>query len=89
MAHCFEVPRQVGTDEMAEMEEMVRKGTEGNQEWDLRALLEKKVKRSKQGDLLVVVVVVVNLYLSTVQNSSALKIPDTNIIKIFKYNKNI
>ena len=25
-----------------------------------------------------------NLYLSTVQNSSALKMPNTNIIKIFK-----
>ena len=38
---------------MAEMEEMVRKGTEENQaKWDLRALLEKKVKQSKQGDLL-------------------------------------
>ena len=51
MAHCFEVPSQVGTDEMAEMEEMVRKGTEGKQaKWDLKALLEKKVKRSKQDD---------------------------------------
>ena len=51
MAHCFEVRSQVGTDEMAEMEEMVRKGTEGNQaKWALRALLEKKVKRSNQGD---------------------------------------
>ena len=44
---------------------------------------------SSSKSLLVVVVVVVNLYLSTVQNSSALKIPNTNIIKIFKYNKNI
>ena len=50
-AHYFEVPSQVGTGEMAEMEEMVRKGTEENQaKWDLRVLLEKKVKRSKQGD---------------------------------------
>ena len=50
-AHCFEVPSQVGTDEMAEMEGMVRKGTEENQaKLDLRALLEKKVKRSKQDD---------------------------------------
>ena len=50
-AHCYEVPSQVGTDEMAEMEEMVRKGTEENQaKLDLRALLEKKVKRSKQDD---------------------------------------
>jgi len=37
----FEVPNQVVTDEMAEMEEMVQKGTEGNQaKWDLRGLLE-------------------------------------------------
>ena len=51
MAHCFEVPIQVETDGMAEMEEMVQKGTEENQaRWDLRALLEKKVKQSKQGD---------------------------------------
>ena len=36
---------------MAEMEEMVQKGTEENQaKWDLRALLEKKVKQCKQGD---------------------------------------
>lgn len=34
---------------MVEMEEMVQKGTEGNQaKWDLKDLLEKKVKWNKQ-----------------------------------------
>lgn len=37
----FDVSTQVGTDEMVEMEEMVQKGTEGNQaKWDLKDLQE-------------------------------------------------
>ena len=47
--------------------------------------LRKKNGKSFTVDLKILeqkLVVIVNLYLSTVQNSSALKIPNTNIIKI-------